>query len=247
MLQFKNISNSPITADETIILEIRSLFPDFDEPLQDLIAGMSGCSPFLYGLVKKEINWIKNALTANFNPELEVTKEVVQSSDVTKSLRIAKGRIALWTALQDLSGNWQLEDVSKCLSDFADFSVKVALKTAIESIIAERKFSKLKNYNDAEQIGIFILAMGKLGARELNYSSDIDLVCFFDDEKVAEKDFFETRKAAIAVIKGVTKILSETTEHGYVFRTDLRLRPDPSVNPVCIGFEAAEKLSLIHI
>ena len=66
--------------------------------------------------------------------------------------------------------------------------------------------------------------MGKLG-RERNYSSDIDLVCFFDDEKVAEKDFFETRKAAIAVIKGVTKILSETTEHGYVFRTDLRLRP----------------------
>ena len=93
MLQFKNISNSPITADETIILEIRSLFPDFDEPLQDLIAGMSGCSPFLYGLVKKEINWIKNALTANINPEAEIISEVLQSSDVTKSLRIAKGEL----------------------------------------------------------------------------------------------------------------------------------------------------------
>ena len=58
MLQIKNTSNSPVTADETIIYEIRSLFPDFDERLQDLIAGMSGCSPF-YGLVKKEINWIK--------------------------------------------------------------------------------------------------------------------------------------------------------------------------------------------
>ena len=54
MLQIKNISNSPVTADETIILEMRTLFPDFDERLQDLIAGMSGCSPFLYGLVKKE-------------------------------------------------------------------------------------------------------------------------------------------------------------------------------------------------
>ena len=141
MLQIKNTSNSPVTADETIIYEIRSLFPDFDERLQDLIAGMSGCSPFLYGLVKKEINWIKNALTSTINPEAEIISGVLQSSDVTKSLRIAKGRIALWTALQDLSGNWQLEDVSKCLSDFADFSVKVALKTAIESIIAERKFS----------------------------------------------------------------------------------------------------------
>ena len=54
MLQIKNISNSPVTADETIILEIRTLYPDFDEPLQDLIAGMAGCSPFLYGLIKKE-------------------------------------------------------------------------------------------------------------------------------------------------------------------------------------------------
>ena len=212
MLQIKNTSNSPVTADETIIYEIRSLFPDFDERLQDLIAGMSGCSPFLYGLVKKEINWIKNALTSTKNPEAEIISEVLQSSDVTKSLRIAKGRIALWTALQDLSGNWQLEDVSKCLSEFADFSVKVALRTAIESIIAERKFSKLKNFNDAEQIGIFILAMGKLGALELNYSSDIDLVCFFDDEKLAEKDFFETRKAAIAVIKGMTKILGRVNK-----------------------------------
>ena len=240
MLQIKNISNSPVTADETIILEMRTLFPDFEEPLQDLIAGMSGCSPFLYGLVKKEIIWIKHTLTSNLNPKAEIINEVLQSSDVHKSLRVAKGRIALWTALQDLSGNWQLADVSKCLSEFADFSVKLALKTAIETLIAERKFSKLKNYHDAEQIGIFILAMGKLGARELNYSSDIDLVCFFDDQKLAEKDFFETRKAAIAVVKRVAKILSETTEHGYVFRTDLRLRPDPSVNPVCVGYEAAE-------
>ena len=148
MLQIKNISNSPVTADETIILEMRTLFPDFDEPLQDLIAGMSSCSPFLYGLVKKEINWIKNTLTSNLNPKAEIINEVLQSSDVHKSLRVAKGRIALWTALQDLSGNWQLEDVSKCLSEFADFSVKVALKTAIETIIAERKFSKLKNYGN---------------------------------------------------------------------------------------------------
>ena len=107
MLQFKNNLNRPITSDETIIIEIRSLFPDFDKTLQDLIAGMSGCSPYLYGLVKKEFNWIKNALTSSLNPEAEIISEVLQSSNVTKSLRVAKGRIALWTALQDLSGNWQ--------------------------------------------------------------------------------------------------------------------------------------------
>ena len=100
-------------------------------------------SPVFYGLVIKDINWIKNALTSTINPEAEIISEVLQSSDVTKSLRIAKGRIALWTALQDLSGNWQLEDVSKCLSEFAVFRVMVAFKTAIVLIFAESKFSKL--------------------------------------------------------------------------------------------------------
>ena len=62
MRQFKNISNSPFTSDTAIILEISSLFPDFDEPLQKLIAGMAGCSPFLHDLVKKEVNWITKVL-----------------------------------------------------------------------------------------------------------------------------------------------------------------------------------------
>ena len=241
MRQFKDISNIPVTSDAAIILEIRSLFPDFEEPLQNLIAGMAGCSPFLHELVKKEVNWIKNVLKSDLAPEDVITKEVLKSSDVPKSLRVAKARISLWTALQDLSGNWKLEDVSKCLSEFADFSVKIALKYSIESLIANGKLSKLKNHSDADRLGIFILAMGKLGALELNYSSDIDLVCFFDDEKLSADEFYETRKAAITIIKKMTKVLSEVTENGYVFRTDLRLRPDPSVNPICLGFEAAEK------
>ncbi len=241
MRQFKNISNSPFTSDAAIILEIRSLFPNFDEPVQKLIAGMAGCSPFLHDLVKKEVNWITKVLKSESSPEKTITNEVLQSSNISKSLRVAKARISLWTALQDLSGNWKLEEVSKCLSEFADFSVKIALKYSIESLIADGKLSKLKNNSDADQLGIFILAMGKLGAWELNYSSDIDLVCFFNDERLIENEFFETRKAAIAVIKRMTKVLSEVTENGYVFRTDLRLRPDPSVNPICLGFEAAER------
>ena len=241
MRQFKNISNIPVNSDAAISLEIRSLFPNFDEPLQNLIAGMAGCSPYLHDLVKKEVNWITKVLNSKLSPEKTITNEVLHSSNVYKSLRVSKARISLWIALQDLSGNWKLEEVSKCLSEFADFSVKIALKYSVESLIADGKLSKLKNISDADQLGIFILAMGKLGARELNYSSDIDLVCFFDDQKLNDNEFFETRKAAITVIKRMTKVLSEVTENGYVFRTDLRLRPDPSVNPICLGFEAAER------
>ena len=194
MRQFKNISNIPVTSDVAIILEIRSLFPNFDEPLQNLIAGMAGCSPYLHDLVKKEVNWITKVLKLELSPEEIITNEVLQSSNISKSLRVAKARISLWTALQDLSGNWKLEEVSKCLSEFADFSVKIALKYSVDSLIADGKLSKLKNNSDADQLGIFILAMGKLGARELNYSSDIDLVCFFDDEKLIENEFLKQEK-----------------------------------------------------
>ena len=103
MRQLKNISNSPFTSDAAIILEIRSLFPNFDEPLQKLIAGMAGCSPFLHDLVKKEVNWIKKVLKSESSPEETITNEVLQSSNISKSLRVAKARISLWTALQDLS------------------------------------------------------------------------------------------------------------------------------------------------
>ena len=241
MTHFSKNQQFPITKDAAIISEMRSLFPNFKEELHMLLAGMAGCSPFLFELIKKEVNWITNVLAMELSPEKEVSNEVLKSSDIPKSLRIAKSRIALWTAMQDLSGTWELEDVSKCLSRFADFCIDIALKHAINVLILEGKFSKLKNDTDAEKLGIFILAMGKLGALELNYSSDIDLVCYFDDTKLVEKDFFETRKAAIAVIKKMTKVLSEVTENGYVFRTDLRLRPDPSVNPVCLGVDAAER------
>ena len=203
MRQFKNISNSPFTSDAAIILEIRSLFPDFDEPLQKLIAGMAGCSPFLHDLVKKEVNWITKILKSGSSPEETITNEVLQSSNISKSLRVAKARISLWTALQDLSGNWKLEEVSKCLSEFADFSVKVALNYSIDSLIADGKLSKLKNNSDADQLGIFILAMGKLGAWELNYSSDIDLVCFFNDENRVCNFFLYTVNSSVSPINSL--------------------------------------------
>src|SRR5690606_2374518 len=90
-----------------------------------------------------------------------------------------------------------------------------------------------KTYADAG--GIFALAMGKGGARELNYSSDIDLIILYDDTAYTEDDQFEARAALIRATRKMAATLSDVTGHGYVFRTDLRLRPDASVTPVCIS------------
>jgi glutamate-ammonia-ligase adenylyltransferase len=82
--------------------------------------------------------------------------------------------------------------------------------------------------------------MGKMGARELNYSSDIDLIVLFDETRHDPDDYAELRRGFIRVTQRLVKLLSESTGEGYVFRTDLRLRPDPSVTPVCIATEPAE-------
>jgi len=86
-----------------------------------------------------------------------------------------------------------------------------------------------------------VLSMGKMGAYELNYSSDIDLICLFDEARFERDDFFEARKAFIKATRGMSAMLNDRTAEGYVFRTDLRLRPDPAVTPVCMAVEAAER------
>ena len=84
-------------------------------------------------------------------------------------------------------------------------------------------------------------AMGKGGAYELNYSSDVDLICLFDETRFDVNNFHDARSAFVRVTRKMAVLLSDLTADGYVFRTDLRLRPDPSVTPVCLSMEAAER------
>ena len=87
--------------------------------------------------------------------------------------------------------------------------------------------------------GLTVLAMGKYGAHELNYSSDIDLVVFYDAAKFAFTKRGDPRGAAVDIARGLVKLLSETTGDGYVFRVDLRLRPDPVATQIAISTGAA--------
>ena len=87
--------------------------------------------------------------------------------------------------------------------------------------------------------GFVILGMGKLGARELNYSSDIDIIVLYDPQKVKTDEPIGLSQVFVRITRGIVKILNERTADGYVFRTDLRLRPDPSSTPLAISMEAA--------
>jgi len=222
--------------------EARALFPDLAAEAAALIEGAAGCSPYLRTLCESEAAWLPGALEA---PETAFDAILAGKADlapdnVPRALRQAKRRVALLVALADLGGIWPLEEVTRRLSDFADRAVRVALEAAIAAEIRRGKLPGMGEDDVAQAAGMVVLAMGKMGAGELNYSSDIDLICLFDESRFDEDDYHDARGVFARATRRMAAMLNDRTADGYVFRTDLRLRPDPSVTPVCMAMAAAE-------
>ncbi|QUS35363.1 glutamine-synthetase adenylyltransferase [Falsirhodobacter algicola] len=224
------ITRLPIVHDAAAAEDVRSTWSG---PCRDLLAATASASPYLRDLIRKEADWLPSALA---DPEGALAAELARDADLAQlpvMLRKSKRRVALLTALADLGGVWSLEEVTGALTDLADRAVDLSVRRLVE---AEIRRGKLAEAGPAS--GMVVIAMGKTGARELNYSSDIDLICLFDETR--HDDWQEARAAFIRVTRKMTAILSDVTAEGYVFRTDLRLRPDAAVTPVCISMGAAE-------
>ena len=91
----------------------------------------------------------------------------------------------------------------------------------------------------AENCGLVILALGKHGAGELNYSSDTDLIILFDPASATAAQMGEPNAAFVRIARRLVKVLQERTADGYVLRVDLRLRPDPGSTAIAISTPAA--------
>ena len=232
----------PKIFDQRIAQEVYNLFPESSEYLRNFLAAVASCSPYLYSQLIKDKDWLLNNINnKDFNilSLLEPLKSETYDPLYLK-LRIAKRRAALWIALNDLADVWSLEEVTQNLSEFAEKAVNLSWRASFSKELRKGKFPK--DYDvDPDRVGFFILAMGKMGACELNYSSDIDLICFFDEETFRPEEFQIVRRIFINATKNMYRLLNENGKDGYVFRTDLRLRPDPSVTPVCMGVDAAER------
>lgn len=216
-------------------------FADLPKPILDLITGAAGCSPYLAELLRREGDWI----IGTFDDPEQAVKDLlgripnISLDDLPTELRRCKSRIALLVGLADLGGVWPLETVTQVLTDFADAAVQACVVTLVAAEVGRGKLPASDNPADAA--GMVVLAMGKMGAGELNYSSDIDLICLFDETRFDPDDYHDVRAAFIRVTRKMTAILSDVRDGGYVFRTDLRLRPDASVTPVCLSMETAER------
>jgi glutamate-ammonia-ligase adenylyltransferase len=237
------ITRTPTPFDANLGAEAADAFGDFAPEVRALVAGTAGCSPYLAGLLARDGEWLRTVLDT---PEAALEAKLsaiaqLELAELPSGLRQAKRRIALLTGLADLGGVWSLEDVTTALSRLADGTVDVALRRLVGAEIARGKIPGQSADDTETAAGMVSLAMGKGGAFELNYSSDIDLICLFDETRFDPDDFHDARAAFVRVTRKMAALLSDLTGDGYVFRTDLRLRPDPSVTPVCLSMEAAER------
>jgi len=218
---------------------------DLPPELRPLVEGTAGCSPYLGGLIRREGHWLSHAL--DDEPEYTIVTLLREAGDLTEGdldsgLRRLKRRAALLVALADLGGVWSLQTVTQAWTDFADACLAAALG---HHVAREARRGKIPGQTEEDALrdgaGMVALAMGKMGAGELNYSSDIDLICLFDESRFDPGDEMDARAGFIRATRRIAATLGETGAEGYVFRTDLRLRPDAGATPVCISMAAAER------
>ena len=206
------------------------------------LAPVFAASPYLGGLARRWPERLR--LTLETAPEdrlaaiLSATEALTGGADdVRAPLRWLKAELHLLTALCDLGGVWDLDAVTGALSRFADASTRSALRAVAHD---QRERGKLVSAADDPRgpiPGLFGLAMGKHGAFELNYSSDIDISLFWEPEALesALAEGVEPQKFCDRAAHALASLMQERTGDGYVFRFDLRLRPDPSSTPPVVA------------
>ena len=221
------------------------------EPALDLeailTAGLSH-APYLAGLMVREARWWPGALTSAPDTAWidlidRIRSEAGQAATekaLMRVLRVGKRRAALLIALADLSGLWSLGRVTLALSELADLTLRLALNHRLAALTASGRLNPALFGPGEVGCGIAVLGMGKLGAFELNYSSDIDIIIIYDSKAVPVTEKAEPTRTAIGLAQDLVRLLEERTADGYVFRVDLRLRPDPGATPIAVSLAAAQ-------
>ncbi|WP_245497329.1 bifunctional [glutamine synthetase] adenylyltransferase/[glutamine synthetase]-adenylyl-L-tyrosine phosphorylase, partial [Mesorhizobium sp. M5C.F.Ca.IN.020.32.2.1] len=215
---------------------------------QEFLAAVFDLSPFLRGTVRRR----PQILDALFDETVETRlamigaaidkaarAEGISENSLMMELRQWKAEAHILIALADLSGEAETAITVRRLSDLADACTRAAVDFLLRDAHGQGKLKLPDAEDPARRSGWILLGMGKLGAHELNFSSDIDLVVFFDPQAPAVVDPLDATELFSRLTRRLVRILQDRTEHGYVFRTDLRLRPDPGSTPLAIPVEAA--------
>ncbi len=219
-----------------------SELPEFN----DVLDAIAGGSPFVSdGLLKDpELLWtIHNQGIAE--TWRKILAELAASPiDERKSLmaqmRKIRQQAALVIAWADLTAQWDLEELTAGLSEFAISATAISADHLLSEAGRRGEIELADPENPSRNSGIVILAMGKMGALELNYSSDIDLIVLFDPERLSYRGPESPMAFAVRFARSLSYILEQRTKDGYVARVDLRLRPHLPGHPLAISTDDAE-------
>src|SRR3984893_6326313 len=232
---------SPVQA--AAIDELLAQFPQ----ARTILLGIAEASPYLFDLVRADAGRALRVLECE--PELHLAQLIEETrsqvsaasgeADVMQKLRRTKSEAALLIALCDIGGVWPVMRVTAALTDLAVASLQSALRYLLRQEAARGRLLPPHPDCPEDNSGLIVLAMGKMGAGELNYSSDIDLIVFFDSEAPTLAPDIEPQTFFVRVTQALSRLLQQRTGEGYVFRVDLRLRPDPSSTQVAISTAAA--------
>src|SRR5450631_807410 len=249
--------SAPDKAEQRLADWLADLPPQQAAAIDDLVTrfpvartcllGIAESSPYLFDLVRADAERLIRLLESDpetYLPQLieKTCLGVVAAAgeaDVMPLLRRMKSEAALLIALCDIGGVWPVMRVTAALTDLAVASVQSALRHVLRKEAERGRITPTSLDRPEDNSGLIVLAMGKMGAGELNYSSDIDLIVFFDPAAPTLAPNIEPQPFFVRVTQAMARLLQQRNGDGYVFRVDLRLRPDPASTQVAISTHSA--------
>lgn len=212
-----------------------------------LLEAVFGNSPYLTSCLLREAAFMQAVVETGCDAALDAVLrafdkagEETDEKAAMQMLRRAKRQAALLIAIADMSAAWPLRRVMEALSDAADHALDACVRFTLGRLVAEGRIAPPAPARPWNGCGYVVLGMGKLGSRELNYSSDIDLIVLYEPQRLQPSDPDRLRADMVRATQTLVRLMDERTADGYVFRTDLRLRPDPGMTPIAITVSAAE-------
>ena len=215
--------------------------------LSRLLGGIAEAAPYLWDLACSDAGRLLRLL--RHDPDEQMAGLLAKArrggasartaAALMRTLRQVKAEAALLIALADIGAVWPVQHVTRALTDLADTALAAAVRYLLRDAAGKGRLEPADPRHPETGSGYMVLAMGKMGAFELNYSSDIDLMVFFDPQALALAPEIESAPFYVRLTRELVKLIQERTADGYVFRVDLRLRPDPSSTQIAISTPAA--------
>ena len=212
-----------------------------DKPGRSFFSLLFGNSPYLTRMLLRDTQFAEalasqssQALADRVLEELSAADPTMNRDRLMRLLRRQRSRVAILVAACDCYGVWDVMQCAATLSETADRTVHLATEHLLLDRVRRGELAHPGENPAGPRWGYFLLAAGRHGARELGYTGDLSLIALYDPDVVEYTGTRSPEDCFARVTRDMARILQARTRHGYVFRTDLRLRPDAPATPLAI-------------